>query len=364
MKKGLFLLVFKRSISQRIGRTVIASVSVALAVMVITAMAAITLGIGEKLGSELMAYGANIIVTPMQGDHLDAGALKKIEKIDNVIEAEGEVFTRALISGEGVEIIGRQMNKASERGWRLSGNPPGNRHEVLAGIDLKDVLDLGLDSKIYLEHGYKKDVYVVKGIIETGTPDDRAIIMSVPDARELTGLHEKLSAVLVNGTPGSLEDIVEKIKGAVAGVSVKTFRQVARAEESLLNKIQLLMMLVTFVVLFAAVMSVGGTMGATVLERREEIGLMMAIGATKNRISLFYIAEILLIGLIGGIAGFVLGCLSAQAISKGAFDSFIAIPFYTVFLSLAAGFVIPLIAAHFPVRNAMKQSPAVILKGE
>ena len=364
MKKGLFLLFFKRSISQRIGRTAIASVSVALAVTVITAMAAITLGIGEKLGSELRAYGANIIVTPMEGEYLDAGALRKIAKIDNVIDAEGEVYGRALISGESVEIIGRQMNKVSKMGPRLSGSLPGNVNEVLAGIDLKDVLDLDLDRKIYLEHGYKKDVYVVKGIIETGTPDDRTIIMSVPDARQLTGLQEKLSAVLVNGRPGKLEETVEKIRSEVQGVSVKTFRQVARAEESLLNRIQLLMMLVTVAVLFAAIMSVGGTMGATVLERREEIGLMMTIGAPKNRISLFYMAESLLIGLIGGIAGFVLGYFAAQAISKGAFDSFIAIPFYTVFLSLLTGLVIPLIAAHFPVRNAMKQSPAVILRGE
>lgn len=364
MKLKMFLLFFTRSISQRKGRIVIASVSVALAVTVITAMAAITLGVGEKLGSELRAYGANIIVSPRRGDHLDADALERIAKIDNVIEAEGQVFGRVLISGESVEIIGLQMNKTAERGRRLSGSRPERRYEVLAGIDLEGALDLDLDKEISLEHGGKKNVYVVKGFIETGAADDRAIIMSIPDARELTGLHKKFSAILVSGVPGRLESIVETIKETVAGASVKTLRQVAGAEESLLNKIQLLMMLVTVVVLFAAVMSVAGTMGANVLERREEIGIMMAMGATKNGISIFYITEALFIGLLGGIAGFALGYLSAQTISKGAFDSFINIPFYTVLLSLATGLVLPLIASHFPVRNAMKQSPALILRGE
>ncbi len=364
MKRGIFLLFFKRSISQRKGRTVIASISVALAVTMITAMAAITLGIGEKLGSELRAYGANIIVSPIEGDHLDAGALEKIAMIDNVIEAEGQVFGRALIKGESVEIKGLDVNRFAEGGRRLTGDLPEKRYEVLAGIDLKGLLDMDENKEILLKHNSKENVYVVKGFIESGGVDDRAIIMSVPDARELTGLHGKLSAVLVSGKPGTLKNIVEAIKGTVSAASVKTFRQVAHAEESLLNKIQLLMILVSVVVLFAAIMSVAGVMGANVLERREEIGIMMALGATRNRISLFFIAEALFIGLIGGIAGFALGYLSTQAISKGAFDSFIAIPFYIVFLSLLTGLVIPLIAAHFPVRNAMKQSPALILRGE
>jgi putative ABC transport system permease protein len=124
------------------------------------------------------------------------------------------------------------------------------------------------------------------------------------------------------------------------------------------------MALVTGVVLFASVISVASTMGANVFERREEIGIMMAIGATKNEISLFYAAEALLIGLIGGFAGFFLGYISTQIISKGAFESYISIPVYIVFLSVIAGLVISLLASHFPVRDALKYSPAEILRGE
>ena len=364
MKRGIFFLFFKRSISQRKGRTAIASISVAFAVMVITAMAAITLGIGEKLGSELKAYGANIIVSPMEGAHLDSGILEKIAMIDNVLDAEGRIFSRALIIGESVEVIGLDLKRYVEGGRRLSGDLPLNSHEVLGGNDLKGLPGIDENREILLEYEGKRIKYLIKGFIETGGPDDRAIIMSVSDARELMGLDEMYSAILVRGVPGSLENIVEIIKGIVTDASVKTFRQVALAQESLLNKIQLLMMLVTVVVLFAAIISVGGTMGANVLERKEEIGLMMAMGATKNRISLFYISEALVIGFLGGIIGYALGYLSAQIISQGAFDSFINIPSYILLLSLMTGLVVPLIASHFPVRNAMKESPAVILKGE
>jgi putative ABC transport system permease protein len=127
---------------------------------------------------------------------------------------------------------------------------------------------------------------------------------------------------------------------------------------------QLLMILVTLVVLFAAVVSIASTMGANVLERREELGLMMAIGATRGEIGMFYKAEALLIGLTGGMTGFVFGYISAQAISRGAFESFISMPLSLPLLSLAAGVLISLSASHFPVRDAIREKPALILRGE
>jgi ABC-type antimicrobial peptide transport system permease subunit len=64
------------------------------------------------------------------------------------------------------------------------------------------------------------------------------------------------------------------------------------------------------------------------------------------------------------VSGFLLGYLAAQAVSKGAFHSFISIKFYLPFLSLIIGLAIAVLAAYFPVRNAMKYDPAVILRGE
>ena len=364
MKKNMFFLLLKRSVSQRIGRTVLASLSVALAVTIITAMAAVTLGIGEKLGSELSAYGANIMVSPSEEVLLDENMLNRIIAVENVSEAEGKIFARGMIGRHSIEVVGLETSRVVERGARLSGELPVKKKEVLAGIDLKRALGLEPGRKIFLDHGERAVEYVVKGIVETGTDDDRAIMMSVQDAHELTGMAGEYSVLLIRGEPGTLDGLVKKMEEIAAGASVKTLRQVASAEESLLKKVQLLMLLVSIVVLFAAVTSVGGTMGATVLERRQEIGIMMAIGATRNKVSLFYMAETLLIGIAGGTTGFLLGYFCAQIISMRAFDSYISVPLYISLLSMFAGLAIPLASAHFPVRNAMKPNPAEILREE
>jgi putative ABC transport system permease protein len=364
MKRSWFLLFLMKSISRRKGRVIIASISVTLAVAVVTGMIGITVGISEKLGSELKAYGANIIVLPRNRDYLNYDVLDSISKINHVNDAAGQVFGSAFINRQVIEIIGLDVSRLKDKGWRLYGNWPEKKDEILAGSNLKNALKLEKGETISLEGEGKKINFIVSGFIEKGGSEDSSLIMAISDAWELMGLNGKVSAVLVRGKSGEIDSIVKSIKNTIPTATVKTFRQVAVAEESLLNKIQLLMALVTVVVLFASCISVASTMGANVLERREEIGLMKAIGATRNEISIFYRAEAILIGLLGGFAGFVLGYLSAQAISTGAFKSFITMPFYISFLSLIIGLVISVLSSHFPVRDAMKFNPAVILRGE
>lgn len=364
MNKKRFLFFFIKSVSQRKGRVVIAALSVALAVGIITAMAGITSGIKDKLGAELKAYGGNIMISPKDGRYLYSETLDSIRPLKSIDDISGQVYGSVLVKGHSLEVLGIDIEKIKEKGWRLFGEWPQAQGEALVGINLKDALNIQENKTLLIESNGRKKEFLVKGFIEKGGSEDNSIIVSISDAWELLGINGMLSAVVVRSAAGKLDIAVTEISALLQNASVKTLRQVAVAEESLLRKIQLLMMLVTVVVLSATAISVGSTMGSNVLERREEIGLMKALGATKRQIALFYRSEAFLIGFAGGVAGFVLGYFSSQAISKAAFDSFISLPFYLPFLSLAIGMLISILASHFPVRNAMSYNPAVILRGE
>lgn len=364
MKRRWFLYFFKRSLSQRKGRVAIASLAVVLAVSIITSMISITSGVREKLGSELKAYGSNIIVSPGRGSSFPFETAEAIRRIDDVEYAVGQVFTTARLGKESIEIIGLDIAKLREAGWRVSGEWPQKEGEVLAGANLKAALKIKPDEIVSLEGEGGRTDFRVSGFVERGGAEDNAVIMPMASAWRLAGVNGVLNAVLVRGRAGGLDNLVSEIKRSLPEVSVKTFRQVASAEESLLSKMQLLMSLVTIVVLFAAAISVASTMGANILERREEIGLMKAIGATGSGIRIFYLAEALLVGFIGGTAGFILGVASAQAVSRGAFGSFIPAQWYLPLASLIIGLVISAGASYFPVRDVLKYNPAVILREE
>jgi putative ABC transport system permease protein len=364
MKKHGLRFFFFKSVSQRMGRFATASVSVMLAVAVMTGFAGLTLGIKDKLGSELSSYGANIIVSPQKGGYLDADLYETISGLEGIDSVEAQLYGSSSVKAETVEVIGLDLKRLKERGWRLYGRLPEESHELLAGIDLKEALKLEEGKTISLEGRGGRIAFSVSGFIEKGGAEDSSLIMSVEDAGALVGAGGMLSALLVRGDAGKLDEIIDDIHGSFPLVWAKSIRQVAVAEESLLDKMQLLMLLVGIVVLFAAAVSVAGTVGANIIERREEIGLMKAIGATSNNIRSFYATESVLIGIVGGIDGFILGFLFAQAVSWRAFGSFLSIPLYIILLSVLAGLAISLFASHFPVNDVLKNNPSVILREE
>jgi len=113
---------------------------------------------------------------------------------------------------------------------------------------------------------------VISGFVEKGGAEDRALIMTIRQAWTVTGTEGRLQSILVAGKSGQLETIGAAIRSALDNAAVKTVRQVALAEEVAPRQIQLLMMLVTLVVIFASAISVTSTMGANVLEGEKRSG--------------------------------------------------------------------------------------------
>jgi putative ABC transport system permease protein len=358
-RRGWFVHFLRRSLGQRKGRVAVASASVMLAAGVVVAALGVSLGIGDKLGGELKAYGANVMVTPSSEQFLDEGVMDVIRAQPGVEDATGQLYATATVEGAEVEVIGLDIEGMKGRGWKLEGRWPA-QGEVLAGSDVARVLSLRPGGEVDLSWGEMP----VSGLIERGGPEDSALMLHLADAQRLSGDKGKLSAVLVRATSGEIDAAVAALTAKLPGVQVKTLKQVARAEESFLGKIKLLMLLVTLVVLVASSICVSSTMSATVLERLEEIGLMKAIGGTKREIRRFFLAEGVFIGAVGGLLGYALGFASAQAVSKGAFDSYISVPPYVVLVSVGMGLFIAVVASMFPVADALKKRTSDIFRGE
>lgn len=364
MKKKWFIFFLSRSLFERKGRVFLSVLSVALAVSVIACFISITAGLQQKLGAELKPYGANLIISSSKGEYLDADLIGKITGIQGVEDVSGQIYGIVEIQGNAVEAAGLDFERLKAGGSKVEGKWPSKKYEVLAGINLKNALKLKAGEEIILAKEGRELRYFISGFIEKGGSEDSSMLLSLEDSRELFGLEGKLSAILARGNSLHLEEIRKKIASGLQDVSVKTVKQVASAEMSLLTKMQSLILMVTAVLLFAAIISIGSTTGATVIERRLEIGIMKALGATAREIDYFYKAEALIIGSAGGIAGFITGYLIAHLVSKSAFGTFGQVPWYVLFISLALGILISVAAGYFPVRSILRLNPAVILRGD
>lgn len=352
-----FLFFMRRSVIQRRGRFIIASVSVMLAVSVVTALVTLSTGMREKMAEELRQYGANMIVVDRGGREIamdDAYAVRKISPY--IKDAALELYGATQLRGATFEVIGIEPGR--ESGFRIEGVAPRRENELMAGINLKEALS-GRGT-VQFDNGAQ---FSVTGVFEKGPDQDSSFVMTIEAARRLFGING-VSAVLLNVDPRYFSEVEEAVRSGYPGLEVKRLRQVAVAAERILGRIELLMALVTLVVLLSAFVALGSTMGANVIERREEIGLMKALGATRADVRRFFLLEALLAGFFGACAGYLLGVAIAETVSVKAFGSYVPVSLLVVVAAVTAGMVIAAVSTYFPVRDAMRYNPAVILRGE
>lgn len=355
-----FRFFLSKAISQRRGRFVLASAAVTLSVTVVTALATVSLGVREKIGAELKQYGANMIVTGREGAVIPADTAAAVRSLSPAVkDASFQLYGTASLGDQTVEIIGADPAKMT--GIRVHGKLPAAVGEAMVGINLKAALRLKEGDRLRFNNGAVEAL--VTAVFEKGSEEDGTIVLPLAGAQALLRI-DGVSAVLLNADTARLGEVERALGGQWPALEVKTLRQVAVAEERVLGRIQLLMLIVTGVVLFSSAIALGSTMGANVIERMEEIGLMKAMGATAGDIRRFFMSEAALAGLAGSTAGYLAGTLAAEAVSRTAFGSFVPLSVLVPPGSLALGVSIAILATYFPVRDAMKVVPARILRGE
>jgi putative ABC transport system permease protein len=230
---------------------------------------------------------------------------------------------------------------------------------------------------------------VVVGILSTGDTEDKSVVVPLSFAQALSGHPGQFRQLFVSALTKPADALAERdpatLKGAefdrwfcspyissisyqirqvIPGVDVRAIRRVAETEGRVLSRVSTLLWIVTLAALIAAGLAVAATSAAAVIERRIEIGVMKAIGATNTSISALFLAEHLMLALIGGAIGFVLGAglarfLGASVFGTPASPRFILLP---IVLGLAA--LVALIGGLIPLRRAARFDPAPILRGE
>ena len=114
------------------------------------------------------------------------------------------------------------------------------------------------------------------------------------------------------------------------------------------------------VALLVGAIGVANIMVISVLERRSEIGLRRALGATRGQIRAQFLAEAILLSLAGGAAGVIAGAAATAAYARGHGEA-VVIPPQAWAGGLAAAVVIGALAGLLPAIRAARLSPTQAL---
>ena len=207
--------------------------------------------------------------------------------------------------------------------------------------------------------------YTVTGILTTGGEEESYVFMSLEDMAGLTGSDiVDVAELSVSASAEELEAYAEQITGNVDGVRARLVKRVTRSETAVLGKLQSLVFLVTAVVLILTMICVSTTMMAVVSERRREIGLRKALGASDGSIRTEFLGEGMFLGLLGGVLGAILGFAFAQVVSVNVFDSSISFQPLLLPAAVIVSMGVAALSCLQPIKRAVAIDPAIVLKDE
>ncbi len=190
------------------------------------------------------------------------------------------------------------------------------------------------------------------------TPDNELAERAAKDPKSLT-----VSQYEIWYCTAYASSICYQIQEVITDSVASPVRQVADSEGAIMEKTQLLMILITILSMVGAALGICNLVTASVMERSSEIGLMKAIGAQNGAISGLVLTEIFITAIFGGIIGFFAGFGFAQIIGHTVFGS--AISMKPVVIPIVAILVILVtLAGSIPaIRMLLRLRPAEVLHG-
>ena len=157
-----------------------------------------------------------------------------------------------------------------------------------------------------------KTFTIVKVLPETGTIDDDRVFANLHTVQELLGTGEQISAIEIMGCCSAISDgLLSKLRNILPDTRITTIGQIVSTQienNKLMNKISMVFLII---ILFVGRISIGNYIWANVNERRKEIGILRMIGYHKRHIYYILILKAIIMGLVGGIAGYIVGTFAA-----------------------------------------------------
>jgi putative ABC transport system permease protein len=194
---------------------------------------------------------------------------------------------------------------------------------------------------------------------------DSSVLVGFPAAEHYLGFDGHPSTIYVRAQSGHV-DAVDNLLGATANpqnpsevdVSQPSAALVAQADAQ--GAFDGLFLGLGAVALLVGAVGVANIMIISVLERRSEIGLRRALGATKGHIRVQFLAEAVLLALLGGAVGVGIGVL-ATAVFASTKHELVVIPVLAWAGGIGAAIVIGAVAGLWPALRAARMSPTEAL---
>jgi len=382
-----------KDMARRKRRVAHSVLGVSIGIMTVIAMLTVA-GTGEELlRGEMERYGPNLIVVPATArldvnlggltmgsvtvgeTTIDEAVLSHIQQVadeairmDMGIDAPSPIaivaprlYLPAAVDGRNATLVGvyPEQERAIRVWWSFSdGSYLDGPDSLIAGAVAAESLGLSAGDRVMVS-GH---AYTVAGVLgDSGSNDDYLLFVPLATLQSAFGKEGVVSTVdvraLCTGCP--VEKIAQALSTDIAGIHAVAVRQVAEAELGMWRSMRSIVLLLASVTLVVGLFGVMNSMSAMVLERSKDIGIMRAVGASRQQIVSMFLYEAAVLGVLGGATGYVAGLLLALLAGPILLNGVAVTPVVS-YLPLAIGLAgaISMLAALYPALDAARMRVA------
>jgi putative ABC transport system permease protein len=401
----MFIRLVAESLFIRWRRKLAAVAAVALGTGAATGLLALFLGVGDLVAAELRRFGANISVTAPGATTLAEADLPRIKDNfwkNNILGYAPFLPVETTVNGRSATtVVGTRAAdlRSIVQGWKIDGDWMGGPDEAMVGGSLAREMNIRPGDRLKLPDRE----LTVRGVVTTGGDEERQVLVDLGVAQAIAGKPGRVNSVRISAmvTPeerlgrmlhrddGSIGAVIRQyrtdplnvrrevleelnctpypttvamtIEDAIPGAEARPIRQVTETEGALLERVRSVFLLLALLAAVAACLGVLAAMTAAVIDRRKEIGLLKALGATDGGVAALILTEAAVIGLVGGALGFGIGYAAARAIGERVFSAPLPIPPALGLLALLVATAISRAGTAWPLRQAVRLEPQRIL---
>ncbi len=365
------LRLLQAALWRRRGTVALAVLAVAIGGSVAGALLQISRDVSRKLTRELRALGPNLLVLPADSTGEDATAfLDEVEARARLqtagLDGAPLLFVTASVGSRRVQIVGADLAAARRLhpSWRIGPGDPSSLIGVRLARRLGVAGDQVLRATLEGPDGAAALERAAGATLESGSSDDEAWWVPLDQVQALSRLRGKISLVQARIDDPARAAALATMLERGGGMRAMVLHALSATEAALLERTRRLMAYVTVGVLLAAGLCAFGTLTDLALERRREIALLKALGATQQEVVRQFGAESFAVGLLGGFAGWWMGVVASQVIGRQVFHSAIAVHWEVFPPVVLLSVVVAVIAGAGPIRLALRVDPAPALRGE
>jgi putative ABC transport system permease protein len=369
-----FFTVVVRGLIRRPVRTGLTILGISVGIAAVVALVGISRGFSKSWETGMKARGTDVVVSNMGSSLIpkpfSTSVRDRIAHLPHVAATCG-----ILVDLMSVENADMMMVSAREWGgfsWNnlrlISGRMPRDAAEpvVVLGRTAADVLKKKIGDKIQIETGELSVVGIVDG---NAWVENGSVIMALPIFQGITGNSDKINIIDLRVTPAASAKDVELLCAEInrlvpEGRAVVAGDHIGKSEAY--RMAQAMSWGTSLLAVLVGVLGVMNTMLMTVFERTQEICVLLALGWQRGRIIRMVLWESALLGLLGGVAGVLIGAVGVKVLGmtpaiRGLLEPDLSISLLAISVAIAVG--VGVISGLYPAWRSSRLVPSRALQG-